>query len=67
MHAMEQEMGNMADFGVWELVPVLGQESHVVQVGLHSQAQHDGGVDRLKARLTCRGFTRKAGIDYDDT
>ena len=68
MHAMEQEMGNMADFGVWELVPLPpGKNLMSCKWVYKVKRSIDGGVDRLKARLTCRGFTQKAGVDYDDT
>ena len=66
--AMEEEMQNMHDFGVWELVPA-PKDANIMSCRWVFKVKRNvnGGVDKLKARLTCRGFTQRAGIDFDDT
>jgi hypothetical protein len=66
--AMEKEMENMEDFGVWELVPrPVGKNIMSCKWVFTIKRDVNGFVDKLKARLTSRGFTQRAGVDYDDT
>lgn len=66
--AMEREMQNMHDFGVWELVPMPKDKNLMSCRWVFAVKRDvDGRAEKLKARLTCRGFTQRAGVDFDDT
>lgn len=65
---MIDEMSALHASGTWELVPLPSGNStvgchwvYVVKVG------PDGQIDRLKARLFAKGYTKIFGLDYSDT
>ena len=68
MQAMDAEMENMEDFGVWELVP-MPADKNLMSCRWVFKVKRDinGNVDKMKARLVCRGFTQREGVDYDET
>ena len=53
---------------VWEVVPRPVGKSVVTSRWLY-KIKHaaDGSVEKYKSRFVARGFTRKEGIDYDET
>ena len=60
-------MATLHSTSTWDLVPLPGDKSFVgcrwvytIKIGL------DGGVDRLKARLVAKEYTRIYGSDYYD-
>ena len=58
----------MADFSVWELVELPPGKNVMSCKWVYKVKRNpDGSVDKLKARLTCRGFTQRLGVDYEDT
>ena len=61
---MEAELGSIERNATWELVPRPPRRK--IKMGLQDQVP-DGTLDKHKARLVARGFTQKAGIDYDET
>ena len=66
--AMRAELSNFTTLKVWELVdrPV---DRNVMSCKWVFDIKYDaeGGFDKLKARLTCRGFTQVKGQDYEET
>ena len=66
--AMDKEMECMDDFGVWKLVPLpVGKNLMSCKWVFSIKRDMFGQVDRLKARLTCRGFTQREGRDFGAT
>jgi hypothetical protein len=66
--AMEDEYGALMSNGIWDLVP-RPQGSNVVTgkwVFTHKFRVNET-FDRYKARWVIRGFTQRAGVDYDET
>jgi hypothetical protein len=65
---MRSELANFDKLNVWELVdrPV---GRNVMSCKWVFDIKHDakGDFEKLKARLTCRGFTQVKGEDYDET
>lgn len=66
--AMDDEMGSMRDFGVWVLVPPPpGSTALGCKWVFKIKRDKDGFVQRLKARLTLKGYRQVEGRDYGDT
>jgi hypothetical protein len=66
--AMEEEYGALVSNGTWELVP-RPQGSNVVTakwVFTH-KLRVDGTLDCYKARWVLRDFTKRPGVDYEET
>ena len=63
--AMEDELGSLAEFGVWKLVP---SPPGVRAVGCKwvfaIKRDKLGQIQRLKARLVAKGFSQVAGRDF---
>lgn len=66
--AMDAEMANMKSFGVWKLVPP-PPGANVMKCKWVYAIKRDaqGELDKLKARLTCKGFTQREGVDFGAT
>ena len=64
--AMEAEMENMRAFDVYDLVPSPPHGTNILKCKwvYAYKTDADGNLDKLKARLTAKGFTQKEGIDY---
>jgi hypothetical protein len=63
---MRAELDNFRDMQVWVKVDrPIGR--NVMSCKWVFDIKHDaeGNVDKLKARLTCRGFTQVKGEDYE--
>jgi hypothetical protein len=66
--AMQEEMDKMEEFGVWKLVPPKpGANLMSCKWVFDIKRDKLGEVLKLKARLTCRGFTQKEGRDFGAT
>jgi len=53
---------------VWEIVPRLKDKVIVTSKWIF-KIKHavDGSIDKYKARFVARGFSKKEGIDYEET
>ena len=60
-------MNSMATNGVWDLVE-LPNEARAIGCKQVFKTKKDlvGNVERYKARLVTKGYTKKHGIDYDE-
>lgn len=67
LQAVAEELQSFADNKVWEVVDAPDNAS-IVQCKwvLKKKFDHDNKV-RFRARLVAKGFTQKAGVDYQDT
>ena len=65
--AMEAEIGSIERNATWELVPRPPRRKIIGVRWVYKTKYRDGTLDKHKARLVARGFTQKAGIDYDET
>ena len=66
--AMEAEIGSIEWNATWELVPRPPRQKIIgVRWVYKTKYRSDGSLDKHKAPLVARGFTQKAGIDYDET
>ena len=65
---MDKEIGALSDRGTWELVT---RPAGVIVVTCRwvytVKYRVDGTIDRYKARLIARGFTKTNGVDYTET
>jgi len=66
--AMNEEISSLAENNVWKLVNLPPNCKAIGSRWVFRVKQKaDGSVDRYKARLVARGFTQRAGVDYDET
>ena len=65
---MIEEYSSIMKNDVWEIVPRPTGKSMVTLRWIH-KIKHaaDGNIEKYKARFVARGFTKKEGIDYDET
>lgn len=64
---MDEEMTSLAENNTWELVsPPKGKKIIQNRWVLQVKIKTDGTLDRFKARLLAKGYTQKAGIDYNE-
>ena len=59
--------GSRQEQNLGACVTTTGQEGCWIQVGLHSEAESKGLIERYKARLVAKGYSQTYGIDYDET
>ena len=65
MDALENEMGNMSDFGVWRLVqPPPGVRALGSKWVFDIKRDKMGEISKLKARLVLKGYHQVEGRDY---
>ena len=65
---MEQELKSLHDIHVWDLVEFSTYRKAVGSKWVFKTKQGaDGAVKRYKARLVAQGFSRKYGLDYNET
>ena len=66
--AMDKEMQAMEEFGVWELVPPQpGYTALGCKWIFKIKRDKAGFIEKLKARLTLKGYRQVEGRDYDET
>jgi hypothetical protein len=67
--AIQQELDNMAEFGVWRKPEDMSPNVKPVGMKWVFKTKHhaDGSLDKRKARLVAQGFTQRAGVDYGET
>ena len=67
--AVDAEISNMTDGEVWEVSRCPSPRPRCVDTVWvwKVKSKKDGTVDKLKARLCCRGFTQIYGQDYNET
>ena len=68
LKAMEEELDQIEKNNTWTLVP---QPKNKNVIGtkwvFRNKLNEDGQVIRNKARLVCKGYSQKEGIDYGET
>src|SRR6266478_2811710 len=65
---MNDELRAMAENNVWELIdPPNGARLIQTRWVLRIKRKPDRSIDRLRARLVAKGYTQRAGYDYEDT
>ena len=65
---MIDEIRALENNGTWELIPFPSGKKTVGCKWVYTiKVGHNGGVDRLKARLLAKGYTQIYGLDYCDT
>jgi len=66
--AMETEYAALVQNHTWDLVPRPPQANVVSGKWVFKHKfKSDGSLERYKARLVCRGFTRRPGVDFGET
>ena len=66
--AMDTEMASMHKFEVWDLGELpAGKNLMTCKWVFALKRDKEGKVVRYKARLTARGFTQQAGVDFEET
>jgi transposase InsO family protein len=64
---MQAEFDSFQRKGVWRLVPRPANVNVVTVRWVFDIKTKNGVVERYKARLVCRGFAQKEGVDYNPT
>lgn len=68
MAAIEKEMESLRTNEAWELVELPKDRKVIGSKWVFKlKTDSDGCVDRHKARLVAQGFSKKHGLDYDET
>ena len=66
--AMDKEMASLKANDVYELVELPKNRQTVGSKWVYKRKfKSDGSVERFKSRLVAKGFSQKAGQDYDET
>ena len=66
--AMEEEHAALLRNQTWDLVPRPPRSNVVTGKWIFKhKLQADGSLERYKARWVLRGFTRRPGVDFDET
>eukprot|EP00794_Sanderia_malayensis_P002050 gene2050-biopygen1853 len=66
--ALDSEYKSLVDHQTWNLVePPKGQNIVDSKWVFKVKYNAEGSVERFKTRLVAKGFTQKAGIDYEET
>ena len=64
---MQDEIASIHKNSTWELIPLaLGKTILSTKWVYKSKINHDGSLNRCKARLIARGFEQQPGIDFDE-
>lgn len=67
-NAMDEEYNSLVDNDTWTLVDLPQEKSAISNKWVYKiKRNHEGDIERYKARLVVRGFTQKFGIDYQET
>jgi hypothetical protein len=65
---MNDELQAMAENNVWELIdPPNGARLIQTRWVLRIKRKPDRSIDRFRARLVAKGYTQRAGYDYEET
>jgi len=65
--AMDEEIRSIEKNNTWELVSLpKGHKSIGVKWVYQAKKNAKGEIERYKARLVTKGYSQKAGIDYDE-
>lgn len=65
---MDQEFHAMQANGTWIVLDLLAEKRAIGNKWVNKvKYKADGSVERLKALLMAKGYTRERGIDYHDT
>ena len=68
IEAMDKEIQALIETHTWDIISLPPGKKPISCRRVYKAKQRaDGSLERLKARLVVRGFTQKAGIDYEDT
>lgn len=66
--AMESEIRSLAKHHTWDLVDLPADKKVIESRWLFKVKRNaDGSVNKFKARLVAQGFTKKYGVDYNET
>ena len=68
MKDMNEEIYSIVKNDIWELCELTKNRKCIVCKWIYKiKRNSDGSIVRYKARLVAKGFTKKYGIDYEET
>ena len=63
---MEEDMDSLTYNQTWDLVRLPAGKTTLQNKWVYMLKEEDGGKQRYKDRLVCKGFTQKKGIEFDE-
>ncbi|XP_050909738.1 uncharacterized protein LOC127123575 [Lathyrus oleraceus] len=68
LNDMHDELNSVSHNGVWDLTEFpVGCKAIGCKWAFKTKRDHDGKIDRYKARLVTKGYSQREGIDYKET